>query len=278
MPVSDDQLAALNLESVRAVIGKLRDDIPLYIAIGTTARDFVALAYVLALCRFAAPTRTPTGRRIFRLAPSLRGWPCLGETTPNTRLGQPDGWRPVPERELRQAERLWAVMTAPEPEPLNAMLADPALCTQARAAVEAFAGLFPHSLTGLTTWDASLLKAIIGGHRDVNDLLGTLIHRQTGPDPGNRSLFLMRLRHLSSGPRPLVVADGDIGFVAPSPNLTVSRWGHSVLDGSASALELLRHDYWVGSMLVSTVEPPTLVRNPAPAGSPSPRATPVGRI
>lgn len=278
MPVADNDLAALDLESIMEVIGKLRDDRPLYVAIGTTARDFAALAYVLALCRVAAPSRTPTKRPIFRLAPSLRAWPCLGETAPNSRLGQPDGWSPVPERELKQAERLWTVMTAPGPGPLNAMLEDAALCTQARAAVQAFAGLFPHSLTGLTTWDSALLEAIEGGRGDVDGLLGALIYRQTGSDPGNRRLFLTRLRHLSSGTHPLVGADGEIGFARPKTNLKLSRWGRSVLEGSASALELLRHDYWVGAMLVSTLEPPVLVRNPAPAGSQSLRATQVGRI
>jgi hypothetical protein len=227
----------------------LSDCSELHLAVGRTARDFMALAFTLALIEHAQVSRP----RILRLTATAAHWPSIAEQLPNPALADRGAWVPVDQAAMDDASAFWIACTDPAPHLINRLIesrhaADSEIASAAAALVDRF----PSGSTGLTALDGLILGALSDGQRELSYLLTAAWKPHGNPDPGTVSGRLMRIRHLCGGATPLLSADGPVSYLGGRTMVGITRIGLDVLSRKANALDALQHDYWVGGMHVDT--------------------------
>jgi hypothetical protein len=233
----------------------LSDCSELRVAIGYTARDFVTLAYVGALVELARSRRPPT----LRLSHTAAYWPSIAEQAPNAALRHESSWVPVEKPVLDDASRFWTACTEPTPDGINA-LANVEPEGESAVAATALVERFPSEATGLTVVDDRILRAVPNEGILIPALLDAIRTRHGDPDPGSTCGALLRLRHLSAGGSPLVRASGPISYLGYATTVALTPAGRAVLSGDANALDVLRHDYWIGGVHVDSAQSSPWVR------------------
>jgi RNA polymerase sigma factor (sigma-70 family) len=175
----------------------------------------------------------------------------LGELAPDDLASLLGTRQRVTQRQLALGRRAWRAYTAPDPRAIERFLAE----EEVDAALPFLAGAlrrhleeFPAVHDGLARTDRQLLQLIAGGTTRLGDLFPA-IHRLERQFFIGDSSFLVRLRRLADGPRPLarVQEGGEQWWRTGSVTLTDD--GRDVLAGRADGVRLAGGiDEWRGGV------------------------------
>jgi hypothetical protein len=236
--------------AIRALQDALHDCAELRLPVGRTARDFMAIAYTLALLEVCQASSPP----LFRLSDRAAFWPSIGDQPPNPDLRNADSWVPIEPSVLEEAASFWAACVRSTPDAINALAATANAGTECATATAAIFNRFPADHSGLTAIDERVLRAVPAEGCTLSALLDATRPPDRDDDPGSTSGRLLRLRHLSAGPSALLRASGPIAYLGQSTEIALAPKGRAVLSGELNALDVLRHDYWVGGVHVDSAD------------------------
>jgi hypothetical protein len=183
----------------------------------------------------------------------------LGELAPDDLASLFGTRQRITPRQLALGRRAWRAFTAPDPWAVERLLEDeevdvalPFLLGALRRHLEEF----PAVHDGLARTDRQLLQLIAQGTTRLGELFGA-IHRVEQQFFIGDSSFIVRVRQLADGPRPLVrlAEDRDQGWRSGSVVLTDD--GREVLAGRADRVRLAGAiDEWRGGVHLVGVDAP----------------------
>lgn len=161
--------------------------------------------------------------------------------------------------ELPLGRAAWAAFRAPDPAPLEALLAgDTRALPYLAAALTRHLEEYPAVGDGLAHSERGLLQVIAAGEETPRAIFAAQQALEQAPYMGDLPLW-SHLRDLGAGPRPLIaLADGGGRFLAPheapdpdqfaAQRVTLTDDGRAVLAGQADYLALNGIDRWLGGV------------------------------
>jgi hypothetical protein len=157
---------------------------------------------------------------------------------------------PVGADALALARRAVDAWTSDTPEALEALRHPESALPYLAAAVERYLAEYPSTRNGLALSEQLGLEAIAAGARTARAAFAEVQRRERAPWMGDTMLF-DRLRALSEGAAPLLVADGAWPTAdehACDPGLSLTDTGRLVLAGDADWLEVQPQERWMGGV------------------------------
>ena len=183
----------------------------------------------------------------------------LGELTPDDLASLLGTRQRVTQRQLALGRRAWRAVTASDPRAVERFLDDEEL----DAALPFLAGAlrrhleeFPAVRDGLARTDRQLLQLIAEGTTRLGDLFPAIHLLERQFFIGDSS-FVVRLRRLADGPRPLVRLEAGTEEWWRTGGVALTDDGREVLDGRADWVRLAGAiDEWHGGVHLAGVDAP----------------------
>ncbi len=239
-------------ETLLGQVGALRHAQRIVLWIGTGLSDHLLLAWMVHLLRLLdVPleradviqfTHHPRyGREVYGVG--LLNPEDIARHPPAVRLG---------EDALVSLEAAWDAVTASSPQPLLTFLAKESRqpLPFLRASLASLLQRFPDRTTGLSRWEAELLKyAEEAGPSALRTIAYTMAENMDTPDMVGEGYLFARLHHLADQALayPLVALTGAVREMRGT-DVRVTDTGRAVLAGVANRVTVNGIDEWVGGI------------------------------
>lgn len=246
-----DAPAEAVLETLQTHANRLRSRLSsasaVHLAVGRTAQDFVALAYMDSVLQRAGRTDIP----VFWLSASVQYPPSIAEYPADPRLCEAAAWTEVPPATRSDARRFWIAATSPSPHELNRLWKDAGASSAVGVAARALINRFPSRSTGLSSLELQVLNAVVDGPKTQAQLLECIRAKAPESDPATTSSTLHAMRRLTEQPRPLLHMPRPPSFGAHEVLVSATAAGRSLSRGDIDASPASTTTRWVGGVMVS---------------------------
>ncbi len=237
LPVSHDLLA--NTQALRKA-----DSIVLWVGLG--AAEQLLLAWLVKLLkRIESPAQLQVVQFTRAGTYNSEVW-AMGLMKPDVLKCHPPA-QPVSAERLDELEWLWDRVTSPDPAGLLAVLSNQtAGLRHSRTGLRRLVERYPDHVTGLTRWEADLLRCTKEKGPRALRVVGHSMGFGLDADLVGDGYLFSRLLQLSNAdlPQPLVKLSGDPKNVR-SWEVALTDAGEAVLAGRANAVDLNGIDDWV---------------------------------
>lgn len=236
---------SLNLD-LRTNIGALREADSIVLWLGLGAADQLFLAWMVKLLKVIGSRAQIHVVQFTRIGERNEHAWGLGLLDPEHIKNHPPVER-LSEEAVSEFERVWETVTSTDPAALLSFLSEQsAPLRYCRDSLQLMVQRYPDYQTGLSRWDAELLRYVKENGSKVVRVIGETLGRNFDADLVGDAYLFSRLRRLA-GPdlaHPLVSISGDPTRMRGC-DVVLTDAGQSVLAGRANAVHLNGIDDWV---------------------------------